>query len=51
MPLFVSVMVINIFLLALGAFLVIRSVIKLRYEDRMINNIKRKHSVIAEFID
>jgi uncharacterized membrane protein YidH (DUF202 family) len=51
MPLFVAVMVINIFLLALGAFLVIRSIIKLRYEDRMINKIKRKHSVVAEFID
>jgi uncharacterized membrane protein YidH (DUF202 family) len=49
--LFVAVMVINILLLALGAYLVIRAVIKLRREDRMIREIKRKHSVIAEFID
>jgi uncharacterized membrane protein YidH (DUF202 family) len=51
MPLFIAVMVINVLLLALGAFLVIRAIIKLRHEDRMINNIKRKHSIIAEFID
>ena len=51
MPLFITVMVINVLLLALGAFLVIRSIIKLRHEDRMIKNIKGKHSIIAEFID
>lgn len=51
LPLFMTVMVTNVLLLALGAFLVIRAIIKLRYEDRMIKNIKRKNSVIAEFID
>lgn len=51
MPLFICVMVVNILLLVLGAFLVIRSIIKLRHEDVMIKNIKRKHSIIAEFID
>jgi uncharacterized membrane protein YidH (DUF202 family) len=49
--LFISVMVLNALLLALGAYLVIRAVVKLRREDRMINEIKRKHSAIAEFID
>jgi hypothetical protein len=49
--LFVAVMVMNVLLLALGSYLVIRAVVKLRREDRMINEIKRKHSVIAEFID
>jgi len=49
--LFVAVMVINLLLLALGTYLVIRAVIKLRREDRMIREIKRKHSAIAEFID
>jgi uncharacterized membrane protein YidH (DUF202 family) len=49
--LFIALMVINTLLLALGAYLVIRAVVKLRREDRMINDIKRKHSVIAEFID
>jgi uncharacterized membrane protein YidH (DUF202 family) len=51
MPLFITVMVINALLLALGTFLVIRAIIKLRYEDRMIKNIKRKHSAISEFMD
>jgi uncharacterized membrane protein YidH (DUF202 family) len=49
--LFIAVMVINTLLLALGTYLIIRAVIRLRREDRMINAIKRKHSVIAEFID
>lgn len=49
--LFIVVMVINSLLLALGAYLVIRAILKLHREDRMINDIKRKHSVIAEFID
>lgn len=49
--LFIAVMVINLLLLGLGAYLVIRAVIKLRHEDRMIREIKRKHSAIAEFID
>ncbi|MCU0560651.1 MAG: hypothetical protein MUD16_10740 [Desulfobacterales bacterium] len=50
-PLFIAVMVINVLLLTLGAFLVARAIIKLRNEDRMIRDLKRKHSVIAEFID
>jgi uncharacterized membrane protein YidH (DUF202 family) len=49
--LFIAVMVMNALLLALGSYLVIRAVVKLRREDRMINEIKRKHSAIAEFID
>jgi uncharacterized membrane protein YidH (DUF202 family) len=49
--LFIVVMVINALLLILGAYLIIRAIIKLRREDRMIADIKRKHSVIAEFID
>lgn len=49
--LFIAVMVINVLLLALGAYLIIRAIVKLRREDRMISDIKRHHSVIAEFID
>ncbi len=49
--LFVAVMVTNALLLALGAYLIIRAIVKLRREDRMISDIKRHHSVIAEFID
>jgi hypothetical protein len=49
--LFVAVMVTNALLLSLGSYLVIRAIIKLRREDRMINEIKRKHCAIAGFID
>jgi len=49
--LFIVVMVINALLLALGAYLIVRAIVKLRREDRMIADIKRRHSVIAEFID
>jgi len=44
-------MAFNLLLLALGCYLVVRAIIKLRREDRMIRVIKRKHSAIAEFID
>lgn len=49
--LFITVMIINTLLLALGAYLIIRAITRLRREDRMINAIKRRHSVIAELID
>jgi len=51
LPLFIPVMAFNLLLLALGCYLVVRAIIKLRREDRMIRDIKRKHSAIAEFID
>ncbi len=51
LQLFILVMVMNTLLLALGSYLIIRAIIKLRHEDRMILDIKRKHSAIAEFID
>ena len=35
----------------LGTYLIIRSLFKLRQQDRLILEIKRKHSEIAEFID
>lgn len=49
--LFITVMITNTLLLALGAYLIIRAITRLRREDRMINAIKRRHSVIAELID
>ena len=38
-------------LVILGAYLVIRSIIKIRSEDQHILEIKKRHSRIAEFID
>jgi uncharacterized membrane protein YidH (DUF202 family) len=38
-------------LIALGAYLIIRAIIKIRNQDHHILEIKRKHSRIAEFMD
>lgn len=38
-------------LVFLGAYLIIRSIIKIRHYDRIILELKRKHSKIAPFID
>lgn len=41
----------NIVLVILGGYLIIRSIIRMRHYDQLIREIKRKHSVIAAFID
>ncbi len=38
-------------LVLLGAYLIIRSIIRLHHQDEHISEIKRKQSTIAEFID
>ncbi len=38
-------------LIILGTYLIIRAIFKLRQQDRLILEIKRKHSEIAELID
>lgn len=38
-------------LIALGVYLIVRSVIRMRHYEYLIRQIKRKHSLIAEFID
>jgi uncharacterized membrane protein YidH (DUF202 family) len=43
--------VINLVLIVLGAHLILRSTIRMRHYDHLISEIKRQHSVIAEFID
>lgn len=42
---------INIVLMIFGTYLVIRSIIKMRHHDHLIQKIKSAHSIIAEFID
>jgi uncharacterized membrane protein YidH (DUF202 family) len=49
--LFVSVMAFNALMLSLSGYLIVRAIGRLRREDRMIRDIKRKHSSVAEFID
>ena len=41
----------NLVLIVFGAYLIIRSIIRMRHYDRLIHEIKLKHSVIGEFID
>jgi uncharacterized membrane protein YidH (DUF202 family) len=43
--------IVNLALIILGAYLIIRSIIRMRHYDRFIHKIKLKHSVIGEFID
>jgi uncharacterized membrane protein YidH (DUF202 family) len=48
---FVPLAAINAVLTVFGAYLIIRSIIRMRHYDRFISEIKRKHSIIAEFIE
>jgi len=41
----------NLALIVFGAYLIIRSIIRMRHYDRLIHEIKLKHGVIGEFID
>lgn len=43
--------VVNLSLIVFGAYLVIQSAIRIRHYDRLILDIKRKHSILADFID
>jgi uncharacterized membrane protein YidH (DUF202 family) len=51
LALFIPFGLLNAALLCLGAYLIARSIRRIVHEDRMIREIKRKHSAIAEFID
>ena len=43
--------ILNFVLIVFGAYLIIRSIIRMRHYDRLIHEIKSKHSIIGEFID
>jgi len=43
--------VLNLCLLILGGYLIIRSIIRMKNYDRYIHEIKLKHSIIGEFIE
>jgi len=49
--LFIPLAVINIILIILGVYLIIRSVIRMRRYDHFINELKRRHSTISQFIE
>jgi len=43
--------ILNFILIIFGVYLIIHSIIKMRHYDFLIRKIKKKHSVIAEFIE
>jgi uncharacterized membrane protein YidH (DUF202 family) len=43
--------VIHVLHILVGAYLIIRSIIRMRHYERLIHEIKLKHSVIGKFID
>ena len=43
--------ILNLALVIFGSYLIFRSIIRMRHYDRLILEIKLKHSVIANFID
>jgi uncharacterized membrane protein YidH (DUF202 family) len=43
--------VMNFILLVFGVYLIVRAMMRLRHYDRLIHQIKLRHSVIGEFIE
>lgn len=43
--------ILNLALIAFGAYLIIRSIIRMRHYERLIHEIKLKHSLIGKFMD
>jgi hypothetical protein len=43
--------ILSFVLIVFGAYLIIRSIIRMRHHDRLIHEIKLRHSIIGEFID
>lgn len=43
--------IINFTLTGFGVYLIIRSIIRLKHYDQFIHEIKRRHSIIGEFIE
>ena len=49
--LIVPLLFLNLILVIIGAYLVLRSIIRMHHYDQLILQIKQKHSTVAEFID
>lgn len=47
----VPLIVINVLLLILGGYLIIRSILRMRHYDQLIQDIKSKYSIVKKFID
>ena len=51
LPFFIPLTIINIILIFIGGYLIIRSIVRMRHYDQFIHDIKQKHSVIRQFIE
>jgi uncharacterized membrane protein YidH (DUF202 family) len=51
MNMLVPLMLMNLILIILGTFLVVRSLLRLRHYDALIQMLKKQHSTISQFID
>ncbi len=47
----VPLFILNTLLIALGAYLIIRSFLRMRHQESLLQEIKQRHKSIAEFID
>ena len=47
----IPLMVLNAALVFLGSYMIIRSLLRIHHHDRLIKEIKLKHSAVAEFFD
>ena len=47
----IPLIAVNLALIVFGAYLITRSIIKMKHYDRLINEIKKKHSIIGEFVE
>ena len=48
---FIPLVILNILLIVFGLYLVVRSIIRLRRHDRLIQEIKDKHRAVSEYFD
>jgi len=51
MHLFLPLMVLCTILSVLGAYLIIRSIVRIHHYDRLIKDLKHKYSLLAELVD
>lgn len=49
--LFIPVMILNVVLVVFGIFLIVRSITKLRRQDRWLETLKQTHPAVAPFFD
>ena len=47
----VPLLALNAALVGLGSYLIVHSILRIRHYDKLIKQLKRQHSAIAEFVD